>query len=163
MVPELPADTSSTPSLIIAGALADVVEDQFQRLFEQLGVGPVRFFPCTQCSGNAPNWFEYEISPGAAFLAETGRLLEERGAQHIPAPFPLGVEGTTAWLKAAADAWNIDAVKFESIIEMPRARAEKSLEHYRATLTGKASFLFPGLNNWKFRWRGFYRANWALP
>ncbi|MEM9617882.1 MAG: ferredoxin:protochlorophyllide reductase (ATP-dependent) subunit N [Pseudomonadota bacterium] len=143
MVPELPADTSPTPSLIVAGALADVVEDQFERLFEQLDVGPVRFFPARNAAEMPPIGPNTKFLLAQPFLAETGRLLEERGAQHIPAPFPLGVEGTTAWLKAAADAWNIDAAKFESIVEMPRARAEKSLEHYRATLTGKSVFFFP--------------------
>ena len=35
------------------------------------------------------------------FLAETTRLLETRGAQHLPAPFPLGAEGVTARLRRA--------------------------------------------------------------
>ena len=30
---------------MVVGSLADVVEDQFQRLFDRLGVGPVSFFP----------------------------------------------------------------------------------------------------------------------
>ena len=36
------------------------------------------------------------------FLAETARVLEGRGATRLVAPFPIGVEGTTGWLKAAA-------------------------------------------------------------
>ena len=37
------------------------------------------------------------------YLTSTARALEERGAKPIAAPFPLGAEGTTAWLRAAAD------------------------------------------------------------
>ncbi len=143
LVPELPSDDSSNPSLLVVGALADVVEDQFRRLFEQLGVGPVRFFP----SGSAdnlpavgPNTHMLLAQP---FLSETARLLEERGAKRLSAPFPLGVEGTRAWLKAAASAWRVSDTKFESVIEMPRARAEKALERYRNTLSGKSIFFFP--------------------
>ena len=36
---------------------------------------------------------------------DTARALENRGATRIAAPFPIGVEGTTAWLKAAAAAF----------------------------------------------------------
>ncbi len=45
MVPVLPEKETEDPALMVVGSLADVVEDQFQRLFDQLGVGPVSFFP----------------------------------------------------------------------------------------------------------------------
>ena len=41
------------------------------------------------------------------FLADTSRALEARGANWLPAPFPLGVEGTTEWLRAAATAFGV--------------------------------------------------------
>src|ERR1700749_2240910 len=46
LVPELPAaDPNAPPSLLIVGALADVVEDQFRRLFSTLGIPSVAFLP----------------------------------------------------------------------------------------------------------------------
>ena len=46
LVADLPAEPAGAgPSLIVAGALADVVEDQFRRIFEALGIGPVSFLP----------------------------------------------------------------------------------------------------------------------
>ncbi|MEO1241915.1 MAG: ferredoxin:protochlorophyllide reductase (ATP-dependent) subunit N [Pseudomonadota bacterium] len=143
MVPELPTDTSAAPSLMVAGALADVVEDQFKRLFEQLGVGPVHFFPARNSDQLPPVGENTRLLLAQPFLNETARLLEERGARHLSAPFPLGAEGTTAWLKAAADAWGVDNAKFNAIVEMPKARAEKSLERYREALLGKSVFFFP--------------------
>jgi len=143
MVPELPQDTSGEASLMVVGALSDVVEDQFKRLFEQLGIESVRFFPSGSADNLPPVGPNTRYLLAQPFLNGTARLLEERGAKRLSAPFPLGVEGTTRWLKAAADAWRVDAAKFESVIEMPRARAEKALERYRANLSGKSVFFFP--------------------
>ena len=46
------------------------------------------------------------------FLGDTAVALEKRGAQRISAPFPLGEEGTTAWLQAAADEWQVPTRTF---------------------------------------------------
>ncbi len=143
MVPELPEDKSGEPSLLVVGALADIVEDQFSRLFEQIGIPNVQFFPSRSADDLPPIGKNTSFLLAQPFLGETARLLETRGAQRLPAPFPLGVEGTTAWLKAAANAWGICQQKFDSVIEMPRARAEKSLERQRAALAGKSVFFFP--------------------
>ena len=104
MVPVLPqADAmSDAPDLLVVGSLADVVDDPFARLFNQLGMGKVRFFPPRQANDLAaigPNTRYLLAQP---FLADTARALEARGAQRIPAPFPLGIEGTNQWLWAAA-------------------------------------------------------------
>ncbi len=143
LVPELPEAPADERALLIVGALADVVEDQFVRLFEKLGVGPVRFFPARN-SEDLP-----AVGPGTRyllaqpFLGRTGALLDGRGAQRIAAPFPMGAEGTQAWLRAAAEAWGVSADHFDSVIAAPRARAEKALERYRETLAGKRVFFFP--------------------
>ena len=143
LVPELPHETSPEPSLLIAGALADVVEDQFNRLFDQLGLKNVRFFPSGGVDNLPAVGPSTKLLLAQPFLNDTARLLEERGAKRLSAPFPLGAEGTTGWLKAAADAFGVDKTTFNSVIEMPRARAEKALEHHRANLSGKSVFFFP--------------------
>jgi light-independent protochlorophyllide reductase subunit N len=144
LVPGLPATGADAPaSLLVVGALADVVEDQFRRLFDALGVGPVQFLPPRRSTALPP------VGPGTRyllaqpFLADTARALEARGAIRVPAPFPLGVEGTTAWLRAAADAWAVEPARFEAAIRAPRERATKSLARYRAELAGKRVFFFP--------------------
>lgn len=45
LVPTLPASDANTPGLLLVGTVADIVEDQFLRLFEQLGIGPVQVLP----------------------------------------------------------------------------------------------------------------------
>jgi len=143
LVPEMPAEPGTARSLLVVGALAEVVEDQFLRIFAALGVGPVRFLPSRRASDLPP------IGPGTRyilaqpFLGDTARALEARGATRVPAPFPLGVEGTTAWLRAAADVWGVSAARFQDATESAATRATAALGRIRERLGGKSVFFFP--------------------
>ncbi|MHB2167140.1 ferredoxin:protochlorophyllide reductase (ATP-dependent) subunit N [Alsobacter sp. R-9] len=144
LVPALPAATEQAPpSLLVVGALADVVEDQFARLFADLGIPDVRFLPPRR-SGDLP-----QVGPNTLyllaqpFLTDTARALEERGARRLDAPFPLGEEGTTLWLKAAADAWNVPADRFEAVTAPGRQRAAAAMGRQRDRLAGRSVFFFP--------------------
>jgi light-independent protochlorophyllide reductase subunit N len=141
LVPEMAANDA--PGLLVVGALADVVEDQFRRLFDEFGMGPVRFFPPRHAADLAPVGAGTKFLLAQPFLADTARALEERGAQRLSAPFPLGAEGTTAWLKAAADAFNVPADRFEAAVAPKRERAERALARHRTQLQGKRIFFFP--------------------
>lgn len=144
LVPEMPAEAARVAkSLLVVGALPDIVEDQFRRLFDEMGVGPVGFLPATKSHlmpAVGPNTKMLLAQP---FLGDTARALEQRGATRLTAPFPFGVEGTTAWLKAAADAWGVDELSFRRVVAPGRERAGRALEHSRATLAGKRVFFFP--------------------
>ena len=144
MVPTLPREApGAPPSLLVVGALADVVEDQLARLLAELGVAPVRFLPPRRSSDLPP------VGPGTRcllaqpFLGDTARALEERGALRLPAPFPLGAEGTTLWLEAAAAAFGVDAARLRRVTAAPRGRAERALARARAELAGRRVFFFP--------------------
>ena len=140
-LPQTPAEAAS--SLLVVGTLADVVEDQFLRLFAAMGMTNISFLPprrATELPAVGPGTRYLLAQP---FLADTARALEERGATRVAAPFPLGIEGTTAWLRAAADAFGVSQERFEAAVEAPRARAETALDHYRAKLAGRTLFLFP--------------------
>jgi light-independent protochlorophyllide reductase subunit N len=144
LVPSLPAAaTAAKPNLLIVGALADVVEDQLRRLLEEMGIGKVEFFPprrSTDLPEVGPNTRFLLAQP---FLADTARALEERGGRHINALFPLGAEGTLAWLKAAADAWGVDEARFRRTVQTAHERAQRALAGYRDQLRGKRIFFFP--------------------
>jgi len=144
LVPELPAEPAEPGrSLLVVGALADVVEDQFARIFERLGVGPVRFFPPRRACDLPPIGPNTSVLLAQPFLADTARALEARGATRLAAPFPLGAEGTTLWLRAAADAWGIDAARFREVTAPSLERARFALSRYRSELAGKRVFFFP--------------------
>jgi light-independent protochlorophyllide reductase subunit N len=130
-------------SLLVVGALPDNVEAQFAALFEAIGIGPVQFLPprrADELPGVGPDTLLLVAQP---FLAETVRVLTERGARRIAAPFPIGVEGTEAWLLAAAAAWGIPALRVEAAIAPARARARSVLARHRLSLAGKRIFFFP--------------------
>jgi len=141
LVPELTQSDAS--QLLVVGALADVVEDQFIRLFAAMGIERLAFLPSRRAGGMPM------VGPGTRFLlaqpflAETGRLLEARGAQHLAAPFPLGAEGTTLWLRAAAEAFGVSPDRFRAATAAGEARAMQALAAPRAKLAGRSVFFFP--------------------
>ncbi|MEM1285042.1 MAG: ferredoxin:protochlorophyllide reductase (ATP-dependent) subunit N [Cohaesibacteraceae bacterium] len=143
LVPDLPEADTPTDDLLIVGALADVVEDQFTRLFHALGINNVSFLPARNAASMPA------VGPGTRFLlaqpflTETSRALARRGAVHLPATFPLGAEGTNAWLKTASDSFGISCDHFHEVTAAPAARARLALDRYREQLAGKSLFFFP--------------------
>ena len=143
MVPDLPvAMDTAPPRLMVAGSLADVVEDQFRRLFDQMGI-PVDMFPGRSGADLPPVGPSTRLLVAHPYLGETTRLLEARGATRLPAPVPFGAEGTTAWLRAAADAFDIPRERFETVIAAPRERARRALARHWPTRVGRTVFFFP--------------------
>jgi light-independent protochlorophyllide reductase subunit N len=141
LVPQLP--TTGERNLLVVGALADVVEDQFRRLFDELGIAPVHFLPPRRSSELPPVGANTQLLMAQPFLADTLRALEARGATRLPAPFPLGAEGTTEWLRAACSAWGVERTRFANVVGPKRERAARALARHRVALQGKRVFFFP--------------------
>jgi len=142
LVPLMPQD-DNTPGLLIAGSLPDIVEDQFRRLFDELGVKRVGFLPARAAADLPPVGAKTALLLAQPFLSDTARALEKRGAKHLVAPFPFGVEGTTAWLKAAADHFGVSELHFRCTVAPGRERAGRAIERSRPELNGKRIFFFP--------------------
>ncbi len=141
IMPKTPA--AAAPSLLVVGALAEVVEDQLRRLFDAMGITEIGFMPprrSVDLPAVGPNTRLLLAQP---FLADTARALEARGAVRLAAPFPLGAEGTTAWLQAAATEFGVSASRFEAAIGPSRERAMRALDKFRGELAGKRIFFFP--------------------
>ncbi|WP_027173847.1 ferredoxin:protochlorophyllide reductase (ATP-dependent) subunit N [Methylobacterium sp. 10] len=144
LVPEMPAEAAQAePALLVVGALADVVEDQFARIFSEMGIGPVRFLPARRAGAMPPVGPNTRYLLAQPFLTEAARVLDERGATRLSAPFPLGAEGTTGWLRAAADAFGVGAERFATATAPGLRRAEQALAPYRAMLAQRRIFFFP--------------------
>ncbi len=144
MAPCLPVEASDAPlNLMVVGTLADVVEDQFKRIFKAMGIENLRFFPPRQSTALPPVGPNTRYLLAQPFLGDTARALDERGAQRLAAPFPLGAEGTTLWFKAAADAFGISSDAFEKAIAPARDRAVSALARFRSHMAGKRVFFFP--------------------
>ncbi|MBX9965001.1 MAG: ferredoxin:protochlorophyllide reductase (ATP-dependent) subunit N [Burkholderiales bacterium] len=129
--------------LLVVGCLADVVEDQFRRCFEALGIGPVHFFPPRRAADPPPVGRNTAVLAAQPFNGETIRALAARGATMLSAPYPFGAEGTTAWLAAAADEWEVPADRFAAVTAPMIDRARKALVRHRSHLAGKRVFFLP--------------------
>jgi light-independent protochlorophyllide reductase subunit N len=144
LVPEMPAEATSAPrSLLVAGTLPDIVEEQFRRLFAELGIGPVGFLPAPKAGELPPVGPNTQLLLAQPFLNDTARALEKRGAKRLTAPFPFGAEGTTLWLQAAAECWGVDPALFQRVTAPGRERANRAIARHRPVLEGKRIFFFP--------------------
>jgi len=144
LVPDLPREAeAAAPSLLVVGALADVVEDQFLRMFSAMGIADVRFLPARRANAMPAIGRNTRYLLAQPFLTDTARALEERCARRLAAPFPLGAEGTTSWLRAAAEAFGVSEEAFDRATAPGRARAETALAPHREKLGGKRVFFFP--------------------
>lgn len=144
LVPQLPqAAFDAAPNLLVVGALADVVEDQMLRLFSAMGIPDVTFLPARHAATMPAVGPNTQMLLAQPFLAETARLLEQRGATRLPAPFPLGIEGTTLWLQAAATAFGIGQPAFLAAIAAPSKRGSEAVARVREMMQGKSIFMFP--------------------
>ncbi len=141
MVPVLPE--TDKRQLMLVGALPDVVEDQALDLLRQMGIEDITVLPARTADTEVavgPNTVFALTQP---FLGATHAALGRRGARHLPAPFPFGEEGTTAWLHAVAREFGVDQARFDAVTDAPRARARKAVTKATETLNGKSVFFFP--------------------
>ncbi|GAB5462128.1 ferredoxin:protochlorophyllide reductase (ATP-dependent) subunit N [Hoeflea alexandrii] len=144
LVPDMPAEAADAPaSLVVVGALGDVVEDQMMRVFDGLGIGPVRFLPSRSSTTLPPVGPNTRFILAQPWVGACAQALERRGAKRISAPFPLGEEGATAWYRAIADSFGVPGAKFDAITAPGRERARRAVARYRPVLEGKSVFLFP--------------------
>ena len=138
---ELPQSDNEN-ALLIAGSLPDAVEDQFARIFSQLGI-PCSFLPGRRAGAMPKVGTGTRFLMAQPFLGDTARVLKARGATPLSAPFPIGAEGTTLWLQAACDAFAISHDALEAVTGAARRRAEFALAAHREKLAGKRIFFFP--------------------
>jgi light-independent protochlorophyllide reductase subunit N len=141
LVPELPRTTE--PGLMVVGTLAEIVEDQFARLFAELGIRNVGFLPARRAAEMPPVGPNTKFLLAQPFLAATAVALERRGGVRIAAPFPLGIEGTTQWFAAAARNFGIEAGHVNQVLAAPATRAKTALAQSRITLAGRKIMFFP--------------------
>lgn len=144
LVPEMPTgDPKGATELLIVGSLPDIVEDQFLRLFAELGITRVGCLPARRACDLPAVGPQTRFLLAQPFLTETARALEDRGAKRLDALFPFGAEGTTAWLRAAAEAFGVAEMDFNRVVAPGRARAKRALEHSAERLAGKTISFLP--------------------
>jgi light-independent protochlorophyllide reductase subunit N len=143
LVPEMPAaGEHADEQLLVVGTLPDIVEDQLGRLLSEAGAD-FRFFPPRNVSSLPPVGPNTRVLLAQPFLADTAKRLTDRGATIVPALFPFGAIGTTAWLTAATDSLGIASEHMRRACIASWRRARIALERPRALLAGKRVMFFP--------------------
>jgi len=141
LIPLMPS--SDQEQLLIVGTLADAVEDRLIGLFHRLGIERISSLPprrSTELPAVGPGTKVLLAQP---FLSGTARALVGRGAERIAAPYPLGVEGSRAWMAAAAAAFGIDPSRVAEVLDPLAERGRRALEPHRQVLAGRRLFLLP--------------------
>jgi light-independent protochlorophyllide reductase subunit N len=141
MTPLMPS--SDEPQLLIAGTLADAVEDRLVDLFGRMGVTAVRSLPPRRSTELPPVGKGTKVLLAQPFLSATARALIARGAELIPAPYPLGVEGSRDWMAAGAAAWGVPPAQVAAVLDPLVERGRRAIAPHRETLAGKRLFLLP--------------------
>ena len=136
-------DNTDEEKLLIVGTIANNVEDRLKKIFTNIGIKHVESFPPRQSTELPKIGKNTKVLLTQPYLSETVRDLKHRGCKVIYAPFPLGVEGSTKWLLAAADAFKIQAFKVHEVISPLIDRARQALETHKEILKGKKLFLLP--------------------
>ncbi len=142
-IPSQPTATKTATQLLVLGTLADIVEDQFTRLFEQLGVNDVVFLPAKRASELPVIDQHTRVVLAQPFVGDTLRQLVRMGATPIDAGFPFGVEGTRQWFHAIANTFDVSSETFDSVMEAPTARARIALQKVVPQLSGKSVTFLP--------------------
>ena len=141
LVPLLPA--SDEPQLLLVGTLADMVEDRLIGLFQRLGIKVVRSLPPRRSTELPPVGRGTKVLLAQPFLSATARALQARGAELISAPYPLGVEGSRAWMAAAATAFGIGDAQVAELLDPLVERGRRAIAPHREILSGRRLFLLP--------------------
>ena len=142
-IAELPALEASKENLIVLGTVSDIVEDQFRRLFDELDIKDVHFYPGRKAGDLPAVGKGTRVIAAQPFVGETARALIARGAELISAPFPLGAEGSKAWFASVAQAYGVDSERTEQVLELPYQRAKRAVSVHRPKLEGKRIHFLP--------------------
>ena len=136
-------ESTNEEKLLIVGTIANNVEDRFKKIFKNIGINNVESFPPRQSTELPKIGSNTKVLLTQPYLSDTVRDLQHRGCEILYAPFPLGVEGSTKWLLAAAQAFKISDLKVHEIIAPLVNRARQAIESHKKILQGKNLFLLP--------------------
>ncbi|MDC3077769.1 ferredoxin:protochlorophyllide reductase (ATP-dependent) subunit N [Prochlorococcus sp. AH-716-O05] len=136
-------ESTDDEKLLLVGTLANNVEDRFKKIFNNIGITNVESFPPRQSTELPKIGKNTKVLLAQPYLSDTARDLKHRGCEIIQAPFPLGVEGSTKWILAAASVFKINELTVHEVIAPLANRARQAIEKHKDILKGKKLFLLP--------------------
>jgi light-independent protochlorophyllide reductase subunit N len=145
LIPLMPRPDSpnAAAQLLLVGTLADAVEDRLVNLFHKLGIERVASLPPRRARELPAVGPGTRVLLAQPFLSGTARALVDRGAELIRAPYPFGVEGSRAWMGAAAAAFGVAPARVAEVLDPLVERGRRALAPHREVLAGRRLFLLP--------------------
>lgn len=131
------AEYGDRPPLLLFGSVPDPVVTQLTLELKKQGVQVAGWLPAkrfTELPAIAPGTYACGVNP---FLSRTAtNLMRRRKCKLIGAPFPIGPDGTRAWLEKICSVFGIEP---QGLAER-EAQIWESLEDYVQLLRGKSVF-----------------------
>ena len=142
LVDAIPSDEDAC-HLLVVGTVADIVEDQMERIFNKMGLANVEFFPPRSSEKQIKISEKTKFILAQPFLTETSKALEAKGIGLISSPFPFGADGTLKWYEEISRSFGITDEKFKSAVMPSYQRAVSTVKKYKDIFHGKKFFFFP--------------------
>lgn len=124
-------------AIVIFGSLPNMVTRQLTLELENQGISVSGWLPSSNYT-SLPNISSGDYVVGVnPFLSRTATtLMRRRKAKLIVAPFPIGPDGTRAWIEKICDVFNIEA----QYLDERERQIWSSLQYYLDLLKGKSVF-----------------------
>lgn len=123
--------------LIIFGSLPDIVSKQLSLELQKQGISVSGWLPAsnyTELPSISPGDYVVGVNP---FLSRTATtLMRRRKANLIVAPFPIGPDGTKAWIQKICSVFNI----IPEGLEARESNVWSALSEYTELIKGKSVF-----------------------
>tara|TARA_Y100000589_G_scaffold272581_1_gene265724 strand:- start:433 stop:1806 length:1374 start_codon:yes stop_codon:yes gene_type:complete len=142
LVDAIPSDEDAC-DLLVVGTVADIVEDQMERIFNKMGLAKVEFFPPKSSEKQIKISEKTKFILAQPFLTETSKALEAKGLGLISSLFPFGADGTLKWYEEISRSFGITDEKFKSAVMPSYKRAVSTVKKYKDIFYGKKFFFFP--------------------
>ncbi|NDJ19249.1 ferredoxin:protochlorophyllide reductase (ATP-dependent) subunit N [Myxacorys almedinensis] len=125
------------PPLVLFGSLPDPVVTQLTLELKKLGIKVSGWLPSKRYTELPVIEEGYYVSGMNPFLSRTATtLMRRRKTKLIGAPFPIGPDGTRAWLEKICSVFNIEPTG----VAEREAKIWESLEDYLQIIRGKSVF-----------------------
>ena len=128
---------SSHPPLILFGSIPEPVVNQLSLELKKQGITIAGWLPSkryTEIPDIKEGYFVCGINPYLSRTATT--LMRRRRCKLISAPFPIGPDGTRAWIEKICSVFNIEPLD----LEQREVEIWKTLEPYIKLIKGKSVF-----------------------
>nr|AYQ95278.1 photochlorophyllide reductase subunit N [Trochiscia hystrix] len=135
--PSIPSSSLNENSLVLFGSLPSTVTTQLNLELKRQGINVSGWLPSQRYDDLPPLGENVYVCGVHPFLSRTATtLMRRKRCKLIGAPFPIGPDGTKAWIEKICSAFNIQP----NGLEDREKNIWKSLERYMPLIRGKSVF-----------------------